>query len=122
VVDCREARIPLKFTAGLHHPVRRFDPSVGTSMYGFLNVFGAALLSDQPGLDEGQLRSVLLEEDASQFAFTDAEFAWKNDRIPADAIRKLRKDWVISFGSCSFDEPRDDLRELGILPPLAPGR
>jgi hypothetical protein len=122
VVDCREARIPLKFTAGLHHPVRRFDSSVGTSMYGFLNVFAAALLSHQLGLDEGQLRSVLLEEDASRFTFTDADFSWKNYRIPTEAIRKLRKDRVISFGSCSFDEPRDDLRELGILPPLAAGR
>jgi hypothetical protein len=122
LLACREADLPLKFTAGLHHPVRRFEPSVGAAMYGFLNVFGAALLSNQPGLDERQLQSVLLEEDASQFAFTDAEFAWRDYRIPADAIRRLRNHRVISFGSCSFDEPRDDLRELGILPPLAPGR
>jgi hypothetical protein len=121
LVTCREARIPLKFTAGLHHPVRRFDPSVGTHTYGFLNVFGAALLCIQHELDEGQLRPILLEEDASRFTFTVADFAWKNYGIPADAIRKLRKDRVISFGSCSFDEPRDDLRHLGILPPIVPG-
>jgi hypothetical protein len=30
-------------------------------------------------------------------------------------IEDARKDFIISFGSCSFEEPVEDLKELGIL-------
>ena len=41
LVASGRCRVPIKFTAGLHHPVRLFHPSVKTKMHGFLNVLGA---------------------------------------------------------------------------------
>ena len=35
--------------------------------------------------------------------------------VATDRIRETRDRRAISFGSCSFDEPRDDLRGLGLL-------
>jgi hypothetical protein len=116
LVAGRDTGLPMKFTAGLHHPVRRFDPHLGSYAYGFFNVFGAALLAHAHSLDAEALRRILLEEDPAAFIFREIEFGWKDYRIGADAVSELRKNKVISFGSCSFDEPRDDLRALGLLP------
>ncbi len=41
---CEAQGVPLKCTAGLHHPVRSFREEVGTNMHGFLNVFVAGVL------------------------------------------------------------------------------
>src|SRR5262249_2074692 len=38
---CHMTAIPLKFTAGLHHPIRHFNDAAGTYMHGFINVFVA---------------------------------------------------------------------------------
>src|SRR5438128_8364369 len=38
-------QLPIKFTAGLHHPIRQFRDEVKTKMHGFLNVLGAAVLA-----------------------------------------------------------------------------
>jgi hypothetical protein len=114
--------VPLKFTAGLHHPVRRFDASVGTKMHGFLSVFGAVVLrasgSDRlhfnPQVEEEQLQMILEDEDPSHFIFDDEGFRWKDLKATVQEISHARSAaW--SFGSCSFDEPRDDLRALGLL-------
>jgi hypothetical protein len=112
---CRETGLPLKFTAGLHHPLRRFDTGVGTHMYGIINIFAAALLVHTRAPDAEAVRQILLEEDPSQFAFTDTEFGWRDQRIDVETVRELRRYKVISIGSCSFDEPRDELRVLGLL-------
>jgi hypothetical protein len=115
LITCRDTGLPLKFTAGLHHPLRRFDASVGTHAYGFFNVFGAALLADALALDRGDIRAILLEESPTAFSFTDTEFAWRDRRIAVDVVQTLRRDRVISFGSCSFSEPCEDLRALELL-------
>lgn len=87
IACCREAGVPFKATAGLHHPVRRGDE------HGFLNLLAATTAP------RGRLEAVLAEEDATAIDF-------------AGADRKL----FTSFGSCSWREPVDDLRELGLLP------
>jgi hypothetical protein len=38
-------QVPIKFTAGLHHPLRQHREEVQTKMHGFLNVLGAAVLA-----------------------------------------------------------------------------
>jgi hypothetical protein len=114
ITACRDAGVPMKFTAGLHHPIRRFDPSLGVWMHGFVNVFGAAVLAHARGLTAEQLLPVLEDEDAGDFVFDDAGFRWKDYRASTEEIVAARRP-VVSFGSCSFDEPRDDLRALGWL-------
>ena len=42
---CRDRQLPIKFTAGLHHPIRMYRKEVKTKMHGFLNVFLAGMLA-----------------------------------------------------------------------------
>jgi hypothetical protein len=106
--------VPIKFTAGLHHPVRRFHDSVQTKMHGFLNVLGAGVLALEHDWRQSEVIQMLDDEDAGSFSFTEDFFAWRECRISTEAIA-LRRELVTSFGSCSFDEPREDLRALNLL-------
>ena len=107
-------QLPIKFTAGLHHPIRQFRDEVKTKMHGFLNVLGAAVLAAEHRWDASQTSKMLEDENANSFVFADDFFAWREWKIDLERLRYRRK-FVTSFGSCSFDEPRDDLRALGFL-------
>jgi hypothetical protein len=107
-------QLPIKFTAGLHHPIRQFRDEVKTKMHGFLNVLGAAVLSAEHQWDADQAVMMLEDEDPRAFSFTDDFFAWRDWKIDTTQLQYRRKS-VRSFGSCSFDEPRDDLRALNLL-------
>lgn len=111
ITAARELGVPLKFTAGLHHPLPRFDGGVGATMHGFINVFLAGLF----GASGATGKALMTEADPSHFAFTDAALRWADLKATLSEIEAARRDRVTSFGSCSFDEPRDDLRALGWL-------
>ena len=112
---CRDARLPFKATAGLHHPVRHFDHQIGAMMHGFLNLFGAGVLAHALDLSEAALRQVLRTESVKAFAFDEAGFAFQDLRISDEQVADARAHFAHSYGSCSFDEPRDDLRAAGLL-------
>ena len=114
LVTAANARVPIKFTAGLHHPIRQFRDEVKTKMHGFLNVLGAAVLAAEHQWDEQQTSKMLEDENAASFSSSDDLFAWREWKIATDQIKARRK-LIISFGSCSFDEPREDLRALKLL-------
>ncbi len=105
---------PTSMQAGLHHPLRRYREEVETKMHGFLNVLGAAVLAAEHRWDANQTAIMLDEENADSFSFTDDFFAWREWRIDTKRLQYRRR-FVVSFGSCSFDEPRDDLRALNLL-------
>jgi hypothetical protein len=107
-------QLPIKFTAGLHHPIRQFRDEVKTKMHGFLNVLGAAVLAAEHQWDVDQAAMMLDDGDPSSFLFTDDFFAWRDWRIDKERLQYRRR-FVRSLGSCSFDEPREDLRALGLL-------
>jgi hypothetical protein len=107
-------QLPIKFTAGLHHPLRQYREEVQTKMHGFLNVLGAAVLAAEHRWDTNQTAMMLEDENVDSFSFTDDFFAWREWRIDIKRLQ-YRRQFVVSFGSCSFDEPRDDLRALGFL-------
>jgi hypothetical protein len=86
IACCREAGVPFKATAGLHHAVRRGDD------HGFLNLLAAATAP------RGELEAVLAEEDASKLKLSESG-------------RSL----FTGFGSCSWSEPVEDLEQLGLL-------
>jgi hypothetical protein len=100
-------RLPFKATAGLHHPIR-------ASMHGFINVFVAAAFAWH-GMDRESLILVLEESHAEAFEFRDDHMRWRGLQLSSDQIRTARRDFAHSFGSCSFEEPLDDLRRLGWL-------
>lgn len=113
IKTCRDYEVPLKFTAGLHHPIRRFDPGVRAMMHGFINLFVAGVLAHAVALELHDIQGIIDEQDAREFQFGDASVAWNEAEAMIDEIRIARRTRVVSFGSCSVDEPLDDLRALG---------
>ncbi|OYT70020.1 MAG: hypothetical protein CFK52_12275 [Chloracidobacterium sp. CP2_5A] len=120
IIRAADWRVPFKATAGLHHPVRAVHPltydinSPRGVMHGFLNVFLAAAFAWH-GMSPDNLERVLAEEDAANFQFTDSGVAWHCQTLTTEEIAAARREFCRSYGSCSFDEPRADLRALGLL-------
>jgi hypothetical protein len=114
-------RMPFKATAGLHHPVRSLRPltyagdSPRAPMHGFLNVFCAAALAYH-GVAREDVAGLIEETDPAALEFGESGFAWKGHRLSTSQIHSARSEFAHSFGSCSFEEPIADLRELGLLP------
>jgi hypothetical protein len=111
VPSCREvagflhARVPFKATAGLHHPIR------SGAAHGFVNLFLAAALAWRGG----DPAATLEEESAAAFHFADDAVRWHGHAVTAEQLQDAREQFAISFGSCSFEEPIDDLKALGWL-------
>jgi hypothetical protein len=109
--------VPFKATAGLHHPVRGAYPLTYESgsptgiMYGFLNVFLAAILLAAKGARDDAL-ALLEESDSSAFSFSDDAIVWRGHRFNVEQIRASRAEFAMSFGSCSFREPVGELDGL----------
>jgi hypothetical protein len=112
IENCAASGVRFKCTAGLHHSVRHYDDSVGTEMHGFLDIFGAAVLVHARSLSPSDLPSILGDKKASHFQFDEHGFAWKSMRATVEQIASARRDLITSFGSCSFEEPLEDLQEL----------
>jgi hypothetical protein len=109
---CRDRNLALKFTAGLHHPIRMFRDEVNTKMHGFVNLFLAGLLACTKNLDEKIMIEIISDEKRSNFSVSPECLSWQNLSISYQAIKKLRTSSLCSFGSCSFVEPRDEFWEL----------
>jgi hypothetical protein len=58
---------------------------------------------------------VLTEEDPRAFDFTDDAASWRGHDVSTHDLLRVRREFAISFGSCSFEEPVADLKELGWL-------
>ncbi len=114
LILCRDHQVPFKATAGLHHPIRHYNESVQTKMHGFINVFGAGILAQVHALTADQTAAILNEEEPHNFQFTETHFAWKNLSATPGQITQARN-LFLAYGSCSFDEPREDLQKLGWL-------
>ncbi len=118
---CLAANVPFKCTAGLHHPLRGAKPltyeanaPVG-KMNGFLNVFLAAAFLQQ-GYEPKLIYKLLKDERADNFQFRADGVLWQQEYFVHTAqLKVLRDRSVISFGSCSFTEPVEDLREIGLV-------
>lgn len=111
---CRQGTV-LKATAGLHHPFRHFDAAAKTKMHGFINIFAAAALAISGRLTEPELQSIIDDQNCANFVFDDDQLRWRSCTITTAGIERARRVLIQSFGSCSFDEPRDNLRALGLL-------
>jgi hypothetical protein len=93
---CREAAVPFKATAGLHHPLAQ------VGRHGFLNVLAACAFEDDAALEGAvELDRVSLR--------------WNGRRAEAEELTRVRREQLVAVGSCSFFEPVEELQELGIL-------
>ena len=115
IATCRATDIPLKATQGLHHPFRHHDPDLGTTVHGFINLFVASALSQAHDLPVTQLTEIVAEEDPDAFIFESEELGWRDHVASAEEVAVAREKALTSFGSCSFSEPRDDLRNLNLI-------
>lgn len=116
---CLKHGVAFKATAGLHHPLRAEYPLTYESdaprgtMFGYLNLFLTAAFMSR-GLDDGSALALLEERDASALRFDTEGVRWDGHLLSADDLRHARRQ-AVAFGSCSFREPVDDLRALGLL-------
>lgn len=115
IAKCRDGGVPWKATAGLHHPLRHHDESIGVMMHGFLNVACAAVLAEAHRLDEAAIAEVLRDESIDSFEFRDDGLRWRNLEATNEQIAHCRRHGFLSFGSCSFEEPIEDLTALGLM-------
>jgi len=129
IQTCVIAEVPMKFTAGLHHPIRHFAEEYDEYMHGFINTFGAGIFATtfpKPNNLQEKYRMFILlshmidDQNAENFSFTNNSLIWKvgDDRdtefeIDDEKIKTAREKNMISYGSCSFQEPIDDLSQLG---------
>jgi hypothetical protein len=120
IARCASIKLPFKATAGLHHPLcgvhaLTYAPdSARGSMFGFLNVFAAAVFA-HVGLHESLLVEIVREQGVGAFRFTAGAMSWREHTASLDQVTTARRVLGISFGSCSFREPVDGLHELGLL-------
>lgn len=117
---CAEAKVPFKATAGLHHPFGgeyplSYEPnSLSTMMHGFINVAILAALVYWQKVTYPEALTVL-KESASYFQFEENQIIWKDKQLTISELEETRQFFFCSFGSCSFQEPLDDLKQLQLL-------
>ena len=120
IVRCGALELPFKATAGLHHPVCATHPLTYASdapraaMFGFVNVFLASAIARE-GASRDVIEEVLSEREAATFQFTDGGVSWRGWQVTSARLHESRASHAISFGSCSFREPIDDLHAIGLL-------
>jgi len=112
---CRGEGVAFKATAGLHHPVRHVDPTTGFTRHGFLNLLAAAVFAHARDLDVHDLTALLAEERPERFRVTSDALVVDGLTAGPDEIAGARRELFVGYGSCSFTEPVDDLRALGLL-------
>lgn len=96
--ECARLRLPFKATAGLHHAARSLQPltyevdAPQAVMHGFLNVSLAAC--------------------HAWFGYDPQPFLTAIDgKLTPDQIAEARQELFHSFGSCSFEEPVEELKQ-----------
>src|SRR5829696_2016719 len=120
IARAAELFVPFKATAGLHHPVcgeypLTYDAEAPRGrMFGFLNIFAAAVFA-HARVNERMLTDIVNEDDPSAFRFAEDVLVWHGQVATTKQITSARSSLGLAFGSCSFQEPVDGLRELQLL-------
>jgi hypothetical protein len=117
---CVQAGLSFKATAGLHHAVRAeyrltYAPDGPSGpMFGFLNLFLATAFL-KAGMKETDAAGLLQERSSEALQFDEDGLTWRGHRLDVNALRDARRLAVMSFGSCSFTEPIEELEALHLL-------
>jgi hypothetical protein len=121
IVSFAEAQVPFKATAGLHHPLPgqhhlTYGPnSPYTAMHGFLNVVILAALAYWQKVTREEAIAILNEYSLDNFKITENSIEWRDRVLSLSEIELARQRFFRSFGSCSFQEPIDDLKHSKLL-------
>lgn len=121
LLACYARDLPMKATAGLHHALPgehalTYAPDAPRARtHGFLALFLAAALCYN-GLTRTDAPRRLALDSLEGVTIDDEAVAWASYRTSADEIARVRRRLLVSFGSCSFEEPVADLVALGLVP------
>ncbi len=122
LVQCAQADVPFKATAGLHHAIRAhypltYEPNCPRGvMHGFLNLFLAAAFVRTHRFDTPALVGLLEETDPRAIRFSPTLVSWHEWALSDPQLAQARETFALSYGSCSFNEPVEELQRLGLLP------
>jgi hypothetical protein len=118
LVRARDAGVPLKATAGLHHALRgdyrlTYEPeSAKATMHGFLNLVLAATLLAAGKVDEELAEACLDDDRPEAFKLSGRAGSWLNGVVTYSELSHARRSLLRSVGSCSFDEPVAEIDAL----------
>lgn len=113
MIECAKRNVPFKATAGLHYP---FFDKVRNEKYGFISLFiASAFAYSNPNIDIEFIQTILTEKESQNFFFHENGMTYLNQwHLTNEQISHSRKLFQ-SFGSCSFEEPLDELKKIGWL-------
>ena len=115
IVACTEHDLPFKTTAGLHHPIRHYDENLDVMRHGFVNLLTASVAARE-GAGVPAIVAIIAETEPGSFELSFAGVMWQGERVGPNAIGETRSHGFVAYGSCEFDQPVEDLAELGYLP------
>ncbi|MBT9314823.1 hypothetical protein [Leptothoe spongobia] len=131
LIACASNSIPFKATAGLHHPLRSWQPLPNgrfVKMHGFLNMALAAAFAYGYGATVAEIASILEIENPDAFIFSSREIIchsplWSQEpelstvagHLPLALLTHVRSRYFLGIGSCSFQDSLADLDRLGLL-------
>ena len=101
--SCAVAGQAFKATAGMHHPCQHKNETVGVLEYGFLSVLQATAAASIHNATVGEVENILNGSEPNLSAFKESQ------------LEQIRAELFNSLGTCSFEEPRNDLRKMGLL-------
>jgi len=115
---CAQNKVAFKATAGLHHPLRnefpltyKKDADVAT-MHGFLNVFLASIAAFSESVSQDKIVEILELTSPEQIVFEEDSIKVAELSISSQQVQAARSSGIISFGSCSFDEPTTEFKSF----------
>jgi hypothetical protein len=116
-------KVRLKATAGLHRALRWYDEERGVWQHGFFNILCAFAYahkvysgSEDTSEDEkeeglAEITAILETTHWEAFSFQENAILWNGKFLNIQDIESARH-LFISFGSCSVEEPWEDLQKL----------
>jgi len=111
-----QVKVPYKFTAGLHHARNgvyplTYEPDSGHApMLGFVTIFGVACLHASGQISEAEIAEALND---GAIEVDGLGLHWRDRTCNLAQIQEFRTQAGRSFGSCSFEEPYQELTEIG---------
>lgn len=110
IAQACDEKINLKATGGLHHPF--LEERYGNNL-GFLgmssSIYLRRALGEEFSIDD--IMRCLCASDPSEMEF-ETMLAWRDKRIDLPTLRDLKKRYSFCIGSCSLQEPDEDLIRL----------
>jgi hypothetical protein len=101
--SCAVAGQTFKATAGMHHPSQHQNQTVGVLEFGFLSVLQATAAASIGNANVEEVEQILTATSVDFSAYSEPQ------------LEQVRAELFNSLGACSFDDPRKDLRSMGLL-------